>query len=360
MKSASGQRRAKGLAKRSKWLVVLATIGKNLRSRWAERRGPAPSTSGSTHQALSLSESLAYIDAVFEDYLGHGALSPADLMGTRALELGPGDNYGVALRFLASGVQRVVCVDRFDSVRDPLQQRKIYDALLDRLGEGERIRAEKAIEIGDEIRFDVERLRAIEGLGIEEAGSVLDRASFDLIVSRAVLEHLEDPDAAFAAMDRLLAPGGLMLHKVDFRDHGMFTGGGLHPLTFLTVRERPYGWMTRQSGRPNRRLVDWYRAKLDELAYDWRILVTHVLGDDQDLVPHQEDYRLDPNDDRPTLELIESIRPRLSAAFRDLSDDDLAVTGVFIVARKTPDEKPSTGHARSAHVGRPGVETRAQ
>jgi len=334
MTKAQARSKARALAKRSKWIVVAATIGKDLQSRWAGRTGPAPSTDGSTHRSLALGESLAYIDSVLADYIDYGELAGEKLSGKRILELGPGDNHGVALGFVAYGAERVVSVDRFASIRDNPQQRRIYQALLDRLDSDTRTTVSRAIELGDEIRFDEQRLRPIEGLAIEDASQILEPGGFDLIVSRAVLEHLEDSDAAFAAMDRLLAPGGTMLHKVDFRDHGMFTGGGLHPLTFLTIPERPYGWMTHHSGRPNRRLADWYRSKLRQLGYETRLLVTHIVGVAEEIVPHTDGYRLDRKRDRRTLELIAAIRPALRAKFKRLSDEDLATSGVFLIAHK--------------------------
>jgi SAM-dependent methyltransferase len=309
--------RLKQLAKRSKWLVIAVTIVKDAQARRAARRGVPPSTSGATHETFSLEQSLAYIDSVFEDYVRYGQLE-ADLEGRRILELGPGDNYGVALRFLARGAERVVCVDRFASRRDDAQQSRIYEALHQRLGEADR-----------------RRLQTIEGVAVEEVGERLDPASFDVIVSRAVLEHLYDLDAAFAAMDRVLAPGGLMLHKVDFRDHGMFTDSGGHPLTFLTVSERLYRLMSRYSGRPNRRLIDWYRSKLAALGYESRILITRMVGREDELTPHVDGIVIDPSRDGRTLELLSSIRPRLQPRFQGLDDADLAVAGIFIVARKT-------------------------
>ena len=58
---------------------------------------------GATHQRFELEGGLEYIDRVFSDYLTYGSLGPADLEGARILELGPGDNLGVALRFAAAG-----------------------------------------------------------------------------------------------------------------------------------------------------------------------------------------------------------------------------------------------------------------
>jgi SAM-dependent methyltransferase len=320
--------RLKSAAKRSKWLVCAANVIDDQRARLAARNGAVASTSGSTHGDFSLDESLAYIDAVFGDYLAYGELGPDELRGAAVLELGPGDNFGVALRFLAAGAARVVAMDKFASVRDRDQQRAIYFALLERMGPEERDRAEAAIDL-EALRFEPGRLRVIEGVAVERAAAALGDERFDLIVSRAVLEHLYDLDAAFAAMDSLLRPGGAMLHKVDFRDHGMFTDGGMHPLTFLTVPDRLYTLMSRNSGRPNRRLADFYRAKLTELGYDGRILVTKPVDGDE-LDPHPDRIEVQPR----TRDLIEEVRPRLLPRYRALSDADLATAGIFLVARK--------------------------
>jgi SAM-dependent methyltransferase len=49
--------------------------------------------------------------------------------------------------------------------------------------------------------------------------SSLPNASVDLILSNSVLEHVSDMDALTRDLHRLLAPGGAMLHLVDYRDH---------------------------------------------------------------------------------------------------------------------------------------------
>lgn len=337
--------RLRSAAKRSKWLVCAANVADDQRARLAARNGAVASTSGSTHDTFSLDQSTAYIDEVFADYLDYGGLGPDELEGRSVLELGPGDNFGVALRFLAAGADRVVATDKFASVRDPDKQRRIYEALLGGLDPSQRARAEAAIEL-DGLRFDPERLRVLEGVAVEEASRALSGERFDVIVSRAVLEHLYDLDAAFAAMDGLLRPGGAMLHKVDFRDHGMFTDGGMHPLTFLTVPDRLYSLMSRNSGRPNRRLADYYRAKLGELGYEYRLLATKPIDGDE-IVPHPPELEVSAEARR----LIEEIRPRLAPRYRGLSDADLATAGIFLIARKPGGAQPTeteTGAGTSA------------
>lgn len=72
----------------------------------------------------------------------------------------------------------------------------------------------------------------------EDNSSVLGAASFDLIVCTEVLEHTLNPFAAVAEMERLLAPGGLLMLTTpfNFRIHGplpdcwRFTEHGLRAL----------------------------------------------------------------------------------------------------------------------------------
>src|SRR5688500_10969994 len=55
------------------------------------------------------------IERYFADYLANAGLQPEDVRGMRILELGSGDSYGVALKFIQHGAQCVVCTDRFES-----------------------------------------------------------------------------------------------------------------------------------------------------------------------------------------------------------------------------------------------------
>ena len=47
------------------------------------------------------------------------------------------------------------------------------------------------------------------------------RESVDLLLSQAVLEHVDDLPSTYEALARWVRPGGVMSHQIDFRSHGM-------------------------------------------------------------------------------------------------------------------------------------------
>jgi SAM-dependent methyltransferase len=322
--------------KRWRAAVIAAHIATNEVARRRARRGELASISGGTHRDVSGDVSLAYIERVYEDYVEYGGLRDEDIAGARVLEVGAGDNFGVAIRFLAAGAAEVVCLDRFVTRRDDAQQRGLNAALVTRLSAVERERVADVVAPDGSLAGDTPRLRIAEGVPIESAERLLGAGRFDLVVSRAVLEHVMSVERSLTEMDRVLVPGGLMLHKVDLRDHGMFSAGGMHPLTFLTVRPTVYRWMTSHTGAPNRTRACDYRSTLRGLGYDVRLLVTHVLGVAEELVPHREE----PEYADASRRLVRAIRPSLAAPFAPLAEEDLLVEGVFVIARKPAGHPP--------------------
>ena len=91
--------------------------------------------------------------------------------------------------------------------------------------------------------------------------------------------------------------------------------------------------MTSNSGRPNRRLIDWYRAQMERLGYDTRLLVHRLVGREGRTAP-VDALAGGPVAGPAERSLVSQIRPRLAAPFRDLSDDDLAAAALFLVARR--------------------------
>lgn len=323
----------KKIAGQSKTLIIAHRIFDNWRRRRAFKAGNTVTAYGSTHESWSLERSVNYINLVYREYIEYAGVGPEALRGARILEVGPGDNFGVALKFLAAGAAKVVCLDKFYSERNVEQQTRIYQELRKQLSPDEARVFDECIKLDGEIELNEERLQYIYGHGVEEADQILEPGSFDFIVSRAVIHNVYNIDRGFEAMDRLLAPGGYTLHKIDLSDENMFSSRGMHPLTFLTIPERIYYLMASDSGKPNRKLIGDYREQMHKRGYDAKILVTTVLGAGP-LVPHKEKIEQGVDYSEKTLSLINDIRPKLAAPFRDRSDAELAATGIFLVGKK--------------------------
>ncbi len=324
----------KKIAAQSKTLIIVHRIFDNWRRRRAFKAGNTVSAYGSTHEFWSLEKSVSYIDMVYREYIEYSGLGPEAFRGSRILEVGPGDNFGVALKFLAAaGADKVVCLDKFYSERNVEQQTRIYQELRKQLGADEARVFDECINLNNGIDLNPERLQYIYGHGIEEADQILEPGSFNFILSRAVIHNVYDIERGFEAMDRLLAPGGYMLHKIDLSDENMFSSRGMHPLTFLTIPERIYYLMASDSGKPNRKLIGDYREQVVNRGYDTKILITAVLAEGP-LVPHKERIESGVDYGGKTRFLINEIRPKLTAPYRKCSDDELATTGIFLVATK--------------------------
>ena len=323
----------KKLAGQSKTLIIAHRILDNWRRRRAFKSGNTVTAYGSTHEFWSLERSVSYIEQVYREYLEYAGLGPEALRGRRILEVGPGDNFGVALKFLVAGATQVVCLDKFYSERNVDQQTRIYRELRKQLSPHEARVFDEAIKLDNGIDVNPERLQYIYGHGIEKADQILEAGSFDFIVSRAVIHNVYDIDRGFEAMDRLLKPGGYMLHKIDLSDENMFSSRGMHPLTFLTIPERLYYLMASDSGKPNRKLAGDYREQMQKRGYEAKLLVSAVLGEGP-LIPHKEALERGVDYSKKILTLINQIRPKLAAPYRDRSDAELATTGIFLIATK--------------------------
>jgi len=238
-------------------------------------------------------------------------------------EVGPGDNFGVAMLALLNGAACYTAVDRFYSRRDDEQQDKIYAAL------ARHFDASSAFEG----RPSERNLRDFSYLPGQPAEVFFSSSSemFDFIISRAVLEHLYDPLGALDSMALRLTEGGTLIHRIDLRDHGMFSG--LHPLTFLSIPSGVYRLMTKERGLPNRFLYSDYKSWLEKSGLRGRLGVTRLVGDPDELagVPFDQ---IDPRRIARSVELVRAIRRKLHGRYAAMSDADLSVSGCVLVASR--------------------------
>ncbi len=303
---------------------------------------------GNRHGDFTTDKSIEYIDYVFKgSYSRLAGLDPSFYSGKRILEIGPGDNLGVALMFIASGASQVICLDRFYSDREPEKEIQIYKAIRERLTEEEKARFDSAVSFETGLSFNKERINYIHGIPFEETETIFEPESFDSIVSTAVLEHIYKPEKALVTMDRLLKPGGMMIHDIDFRDHDVFSKQGLHPLTFLTIHPFVYSLMSKYNGKPNRKRLSFYVNIWKRINYKVTIFRTRIMGSPDLIMPLREKFIYNTDYTDKTIASITGIRPKLAKEFRSIEDDDFLTGTALIITIKPPAGDKAVSNGRS-------------
>jgi hypothetical protein len=129
---------------------------------------------------------------------------------------------------------------------------------------------------------------------------------YDFIISRAVLEHVNDLEHTMLDIKSSLKEDGISLHKVDLKSHGL---DRYTPFDFLTWPTFLYKLMYSHKGYPNRYRVDTYKHH----ATTANLKITH-------LEPTQE----------LTQEQLNRIYPKLTSDFKHISPEELLWMGFWI------------------------------
>jgi hypothetical protein len=230
-------------------LINIRQLAYGLLSYW-------PWTPASLYVGTGGTDSAEYCYAVWLRHLLFMSESGVTQLPGSVVELGPGDSIGVGLAAVASGVQRYVAVD---VVEHAIAERNL--ALFDRIVELVRGRAPMpGLETFPEMTFSpagnfpaalladavlepatrpdrIQSLRAQlrDGGGQAfryrapwHAEQVVEPGSVDLVMSQAVLEHVEDLAGIYRASFQWLRAGGHASHQIDFRSHGLFSAWDGH------------------------------------------------------------------------------------------------------------------------------------
>lgn len=179
------------------------------------------------------------------------------------LEYGPGDIPGVALLLIAMGAKKIYCVDRFPLVSTSEKNLKVIEALADSLQEEQKTRLYSCLNgIGtSRITFNPDRIEYL----IRPDGLSCMNNEVDLVISRAVLEHVNDLEATFQDMSKAMRPTSIALHQVDLKSHGLHRS---NPLDFLQYSPWLWNMMYSHKGVPNRWRVNYYRDILARMPLE--------------------------------------------------------------------------------------------
>ena len=253
-------------------------------------------------------------------------------------EIGPGDSLGVGLAAMLTGANRYFAFDALPHARKETNLQTL-DVLVELFSRQERVPGpDEFPEIWPSIvslefpgatlgggrleaAIQAHRLEAIRrAVGFGDVGeveigyaapwtdsSILRSEEVDLVFSQAVLEHVEDMAATYDALFRWLKPGGVMSHQIDFKSHGLTRDWYGHWTLPSWIWRLVRG---RRSYLINRMPASAHVAAMQRAGFE--IVVQ---------VPVRADS--------PS-------RSTLAEEFRDLTDDDLRTSGLFVIARKPP------------------------
>lgn len=157
-----------------------------------------------------------------------------DIRSAGVAELGPGVVFGAAAYLRAAGAE-VTLIDRWLAGWTAGYHDAVYEAMIKRI-EAEHPGHDCAPlrQLVVEGAYGPNTLRALQAP--VEALDMIEDATFDAVVSNAVLEHIADPKRAFSEIFRITKPGGVGVHQVDYRDHRNFNA----PLEHLLLSENEF------------------------------------------------------------------------------------------------------------------------
>jgi len=171
----------------------------------------------------------------------------------KVAEIGPGDSLGIGMSAIFSGIDEYYALDiieyanhlnnaliaeelsnyflerknipngeNFRNVRPQLADYSFPEKIIDKLHEQEiqnRLANIKKTLLSKKTEKDPDNPIIIEYVVPWIDDKKIKLQEFDLIFSQAVMEHVEDIQAAYNTMYNWLKPGGIISHQIDFRAH---------------------------------------------------------------------------------------------------------------------------------------------
>jgi len=181
--------------------------------------------------------------------------------GRSVVEFGPGDHLAAGLSMLAAGASRYTAIDRFvPDYSSPAAKRwygGVHAAWAERFPDHPWPQDLDPAAFPESYRDRVTTFSdGVEGHDVGRAD-----ATYDIVTSWQVGEHVKDIRSFAKLTARLLAPGGVAVHRVDFGPHDCWRRYQ-DPLTFLQFAPALWQSMSSNRGSPNRRRHHEFLAAL--------------------------------------------------------------------------------------------------
>jgi SAM-dependent methyltransferase len=240
------------------------------------------------------------------------------LEGRRFLEIGTGRRLNVPIVLWLLGAERVITTDLHPYLKSDLVR-----ADIDWMA-ANRARVQKLLPDADAERLEalLRRRQAPEAIVYHpRAASTalpLEASSVDAHISCNVLEHVP-PDEIVALLRearRVLKPDGLLIHKIDHRDHFHRDFRAISPIHFLRFSEAE--WLSLAGNR----FMYANRLRIDDMQ---------ALFEAAELPP----CLLRPGIETQLLANLRASSPPLDAEFADKPPEVLATVSSWIVAANT-------------------------
>lgn len=261
-----------------------------------------------------------YALSITRNYLGQLKQRAVGLERASVLEIGPGAEFAAAL-VMASHGATVTLADRFLAPWDDNFHPGFYRVFLERW-DGPRAALETVVAQGS-----YDNVLRLLPMSAESLAPIAD-GSTDLVLSNAVLEHVQDLPRVVREMARISRPGGVQAHQVDCRDHRNFS----RPLDHLLVAEAEF-----EAERNLNGCIHGTQMRLQEIA--------------ECFAPYFWIDEMEPNC-FAEVGYLDELAPRLKGRFAKFPRQSLRVTG----GRLWLSRKSSEATIRNSHI--PAVKSR--
>ena len=286
---------------------VIARVFPGVYMKLARQTGRGP-------EQESAEEVAEYFERCVNEYFNIVNVAPDTvatyLAGKTVLEYGPGDIPGVGFLLYAKGAAHVSCVDRFSLVKPSDLYVSVIAYIIETLDDESRSRAISSLVDPNDIKrgFKPDCIDYV----VRQDGLSSCRNSVDIVISRAVLEHVNDLSATFTDMACALKEGGVAIHRVDLRSHGLHRK---NKLDFLTWPAWLWNLMYSGKGVPNRWRINRYIDQAERVGLDVTLLEPTEVADS---------------------ETVQKVIPYLSPVFNDVTKDQLMLLDLWLVLEKRP------------------------